>query len=124
MHRCLLVDDSAVVRKVAARILATIGYQVLEVESAGVAVASTKSFYPDVVLIDWCTPGSCSIEAITGIRALMKNRQPRVIYLITDYEELAIRRAIAAGADSYMMKPFNRLDITEHFAKLSIRAAA
>lgn len=53
-------------------------------------------------------PASNSIELIAKIRALSLSTRPYIIYVVTEYDPLEIQRALSHGADSYLLKPFNR----------------
>ncbi len=116
MKSCLIVDDSRVIRRVARRILEEFNFQIDEAEDGRAALACCETSVPDVVLLDWNMPVMSGLEFLRTLRALPLERQPVVIFCTTENDLAHIRVAVDAGADEYIMKPFDR-DIME--AKLA-----
>lgn len=108
MNRCLIVDDSHVIRKVARAILEALRFEVAEAESGEEALKHCEARMPDLVILDWHMPGMSAIEFLAGLRTRVSGPRPRVLYLTTELDIGDISRAITAGADGYLMKPFNR----------------
>ncbi|MBN8531133.1 MAG: response regulator [Alphaproteobacteria bacterium] len=109
MKTCLVVDDSKVVRKVAYKMLESLSFKVLEAENGKEALAQFKQHKPEVVLLDWNMPVMDGLEFIKALRALdaSEGKQPIVIFCTTENDIGKIQAAIAAGADEYIMKPFD-----------------
>jgi two-component system chemotaxis response regulator CheY len=107
MRSCLVVDDSKVIRKVARHILETLDFSVDEAEDGREALSRCEASMPDVILLDWNMPVMSGMEFL---RALRKggNVQPKVVFCTTENDIAHIRAAIDAGADEYVMKPFDR----------------
>lgn len=124
MRRCLIVDDSSVVRKVACQILRSLDCTVSEAESGSDAVGLCSVLMPDVIFLDWHMPGTNKLETIQAIRALDSDRRPHIIYVTTEHDALDIARALSAGADSYMLKPFDRAMLTEKLDEIAASAVA
>lgn len=124
MRRCLIVDDSSVVRKVACQILQSLGYTTSEAESGADAVGLCTVLMPDVIFLDWHMPGTAKLETITAIRKLVSDRRPYIVYVVTELDTMDIARALSAGADSYMMKPFDRLMLIEKLEEIVVPIAA
>ncbi len=116
MKTCLVVDDSRVIRRVARRILEEFNFLIEEAEDGRIALAACQANVPDVVLLDWNMPVMSGLEFLRALRALPLARQPVVIFCTTENDLAHIRVAVDAGADEYIMKPFDR-DIME--AKLA-----
>ncbi|MEW5962447.1 MAG: response regulator [Pseudomonadota bacterium] len=108
MNRCLIVDDSHVIRKVARAILEGLRFEVAEAESGEEALKHCDARMPDLIILDWHMPGMCTIEFLTALRTRLSGRRPRILYLTTELDIAGISRAITSGADDYLMKPFNR----------------
>jgi two-component system chemotaxis response regulator CheY len=108
MLHCFIVDDSDIIRKYTRLIFESLGFRVSEADSAIAALERLRTESPDYVLVDWRMPGTNSIELVSKMRMLPLEQRPHIIYLVTENEPLEIKRAIANGADSYLMKPFNR----------------
>ena len=107
MQTCLIVDDSRVIRKVCRRILATLGIAAQECADGAAALAICEREMPDLVLLDWNMPIMTGIEFLPRLRALAGGDRPKVIFCTTQTDATHIREAIAAGADEYVMKPFD-----------------
>lgn len=104
----LVADASSVIRKVARRILEDLGFTVREAEDAGHALDLCREAMPDMALIDWNMPGLAGIELIAAIRELPGGGSPRILFLASEADVAKIARAMRAGADDYMLKPFDR----------------
>ncbi|HEV2746597.1 MAG TPA: response regulator [Allosphingosinicella sp.] len=108
MKNCLVVDDSKVIRKVARHILETLNFAVDEAEDGREALSRIETRMPDVVLLDWNMPVMSGMEFLRTLRQQNYPVQPKVVFCTTENDAAHIRAAIAAGADEYVMKPFDR----------------
>jgi two-component system, chemotaxis family, chemotaxis protein CheY len=107
MKTCLIVDDSRVIRKVSRHILETLGFAVEEAENGQIALDACASVMPDVVLLDWNMPVMTGIEFLVHLRKHPGGTKPKVVFCTTENDVAHIREAIQAGADEYVMKPFD-----------------
>ena len=107
MKKCLIVDDSRVIRKVSRHILETLGFSVDEAENGQEGLDYCKAGMPDVVLLDWNMPVMTGIEFIGLLRKQPGGDVPKVLFCTTENDVAHIREAISAGADEYVMKPFD-----------------
>ena len=107
MKTCLIVDDSRVIRTVSRHILETLGFSVAEAENGKLALDACLSAMPDVVLLDWNMPVMTGIEFLVALRQQPGGEQPKVVFCTTENDVAHIREAIEAGADEYVMKPFD-----------------
>jgi two-component system KDP operon response regulator KdpE len=101
--RILLVDDEAGIRTTVRRGLEAIGYDV-ETASDGVeGIRAVESWRPDIVLLDLAMPRMGGLTAIEHLRTWS---QVPIIVLSVMGEESDKVRALEAGADDYLTKPF------------------
>ena len=107
MKNCLVVDDSRVIRKVSRHILESLGFSVNEAENGQDALDRCGEAMPDVVLLDWNMPVMSGIEFIVQLRQRPGGDVPKVVFCTTENDVAHIREAISAGADEYVMKPFD-----------------
>lgn len=107
MKKCLIVDDSRVVRTVARRILEGFGFTCSEAEDGQKALDACMAGMPDVILLDWNMPVMNGIEFLRHLRKAPGGTQPKVIFCTTESEFSFIQEALSAGADEYIMKPFD-----------------
>ncbi|MBV9076903.1 MAG: response regulator [Methylobacteriaceae bacterium] len=108
MKHCLVVDDSAVIRKVARRIMESMSLQVSEAEDGQQALAACRTRMPDAVLLDWNMPVMDGYEFLQELRRLPGGETPKVVFCTTENDVAHIARAMHAGADEYVMKPFDK----------------
>lgn len=105
---CLVVDDSKVIRKVARHILEALDFAVTEAADGREALDACIAATPDVVLLDWNMPVMSGMEFLRALHASSIMPKPKVIFCTTENGIAHIRAAIEAGADEYVMKPFDR----------------
>jgi two-component system chemotaxis response regulator CheY len=116
MKSCIVVDDSQVVRKVARRILESLKLEIIEADSAQRALELCQQDMPDTILLDYHMPGMGTVEFLSSLRGLFGGKSPFVVYCTTENDSADITRTIAAGADDYILKPFDRKSLTAKFA--------
>jgi two-component system chemotaxis response regulator CheY len=120
MKTCLVVDDSKVIRKVARHILETLDFSVSEAGDGQQALDACRADVPDVVLLDWNMPVMSGIEFLRALGLEPLSRKPKVIFCTTENGVAHIRAAIDAGADEYVMKPFDRDTLESKFALVGV----
>lgn len=112
---CLIVDDSRVVRKVARRIAEDMGFTCSEAEDGQKAYGSCRSAMPDAVILDWSMPVMNGLEFLEKLRRLDGGKHPKVILCTIESSPKSMRRALDAGADEYIVKPFDNAIIESKF---------
>ena len=108
MKTCLVVDDSKVIRKVARHILETLDFSVEEASDGQEALSRCQAHAPDVILLDWNMPVMSGMEFLRALGHETLPVRPKVVFCTTENGAAHIRAAIDAGADEYVMKPFDR----------------
>ena len=108
MKNCLVIDDSRVIRKVACRILEDLSFATEEAEDGAAALAICRLQMPDVILVDWNMPKMSGIEFLRALRGESRGSHPVVVFCTTENDLAHITEAMSAGADEYIMKPFDR----------------
>lgn len=106
--RFLVVDDSAVIRKVARRMLQGMRFDTIEAADGPGALRECSEQMPDAILLDWNMPETDSLEFLRQLRQLPDGGRPKVLFCTTEYDVAQIARAMRAGADEYIMKPFDQ----------------
>lgn len=104
---CLVVDDSRIIRKVARRILESLGFEVDEAADGSEALTYCMSALPHVVLLDWQMPVMDGLTFLRRLRDLPGGRAPKVLFCTIETRADRIAEALSAGADDYVMKPFD-----------------
>nr|WP_204602126.1 response regulator [Paremcibacter congregatus] len=120
MKSCLVVDDSKVIRKVARRILEELDFDIREAVDGQDALDSCLEGMPDVVLLDWNMPVMNGLDFLKALRASAGGDKPVVVFCTTENDMSHISAAISAGADEYIMKPFDREIIESKFSQVGL----
>lgn len=120
MKTCLVVDDSLVVRKVARRMIEDLGFTCTEAEDGQKALDACLEKMPDAILLDWNMPIMSGIEFLEKLRATEGGNTPKVVFCTTENDIDFIQRALAAGADEYIMKPFDNTLIATKFSQVGL----
>ena len=107
VKHCLVVDDSRVVRKVARKILEELKFEISEAEDGLIALTACRGAMPDAILLDWNMPNMSGIEFLRALRQEDGGDRPVVVFCTTENDVERIAEALRAGADEYMMKPFD-----------------
>lgn len=115
---CLIVDDSRVIRKVSSKIAISLGYVAVEAENGEEALARCKKSMPDLVLTDWNMPEMDGITFVTKLRSIPTPKEPVVVFCTSNGEAKDIHDGIAAGADDYIVKPFDEAALKAKLEKL------
>ncbi len=130
MSSCLIVDDSRVIRKVARRILEALQYDVAEAADGVEALAVCRAAMPEAVLLDWYMPVMDGLEFLRQLRGMPDGDSVTVVVCSSETEVERIGAALAAGADEYVMKPFDtdilhaKIQEAAHFRDSRLRRAA
>lgn len=120
MKTCLVVDDSRVVRKVARKILEELSFDCHEAEDGQQAMSACASNMPDVILLDWNMPVMSGIEFLRRLRKMAGGEGPKVVFCTTENDLAHIQEALSAGANEYIMKPFDSDIIQTKFAQVGL----
>lgn len=122
MKRCLIADQSEVIRKVARHYLEKSQIEVLEADCADSALALIREKTPEAIILDWRLPGKTTIEILSALRFGDKAKRPLIIYATTENDPAEISRAFSAGADSYLLKPFDHTSFMEMVGNAGVAA--
>jgi len=120
MKTCLVVDDSSVIRKVARRILEGLEFQITEAEDGAQALDACRRQLPDAILLDWNMPNMDGYEFLRSLRRLPGGDSPKVVFCTTENDVAHIARALHAGANEYIMKPFDKEIVEAKFQEVGL----
>ena len=120
MKRCLVVDDSRVVRRVARRILEELKFEIAEAEDGKIALDACRLSMPDAILLDWNMPNMSGIEFLRALRRERGGDKPVVVFCTTENDVSFISTAMEAGANEYIMKPFDKEIIESKFSEVGL----
>lgn len=119
--RALIIDDSRATRTILGRILKEIGFEVSEAGHGREALERLKeSGPPDLALVDWNMPEMNGFEFVRAVRADHAYDSMCLMMVTTETEMEQVARALEAGANEYVMKPFTKDVILEKLDLLGI----
>jgi two-component system chemotaxis response regulator CheY len=108
MH-ALVVDDSKIMRMLLRDHLEKLGFEVTEAANGREALLALQGMEKaDLVLVDWNMPEMDGISFVRAIRAKPEYSSLPLVMVTTNTEMSQVSNALAAGANEYIMKPFNR----------------
>jgi two-component system, chemotaxis family, chemotaxis protein CheY len=108
MKQCLIVDDSRVIRKVARRILEELNLGIEEAEDGTAALDICRRAMPDAILLDCNMPNMSGVDFLRALRREPGGAKPLVVYCTIENDVSQITEAIGAGANEYILKPYDR----------------
>jgi two-component system chemotaxis response regulator CheY len=120
MKTCLVVDDSSVIRKVARRILEGLDFEIVEAEDGEQALDACRRQLPEAILLDWNMPKMDGYEFLRSLRKLPGGDSPKVVFCTTENDVAHIARALHAGANEYIMKPFDKEIVEAKFQEVGL----
>ncbi|MDX2194105.1 MAG: response regulator [Gemmatimonadales bacterium] len=122
--RALIVDDSRAIRAMVGRIMAELGFETIDAGDGRAALERLEQGpTPDVCLVDWNMPVMNGIEFVQALRADPRWADVKVVMVTTETEVSQMVRALEAGANEYVMKPFTRDVIREKLGLLALDVA-
>jgi len=107
--KALVVDDSRPIRRIESDILKELGFETIDACNGKEALERLQSTpLPDVVLVDWNMPEMDGLEFIKAVRRDARFSGMVVLMVTTETETDQMLRALSAGVDEYLMKPFQK----------------
>lgn len=122
MHRhALIVDDSRYVRSYLRTLLEERGVECAEAENGELALAAMEERSDwDFALIDMNMPVMGGLECVRAIRRNAKLHALRIMMVTTEADHALIEAALEAGADEYLMKPFDAAALADKLRLIGI----
>ena len=121
----LIVDDEEIIRNILEKLIRALGFEALSADSSSDALTIIKQHQPDLILLDIMMPGSNSMEVIQEVREDQSLNQTAIVMISGTDDLNAIAAFIKAGADDFLLKPFNatlfKARIVHTLEKLSIQ---
>ncbi|HGY89658.1 MAG TPA: response regulator [Planctomycetes bacterium] len=123
--RALVIDDSKTIRLILSKILKGLGYTVSEASNGQEALDRLECDGPaDLALVDWNMPVMNGLEFVRAARADDANAGMCLMMVTTEVEQEQMVRALVAGANEYVTKPFTPEVIVEKLRFLGLAGEA
>jgi two-component system chemotaxis response regulator CheY len=105
--RALVVDDSRAMRGILKRGLAERGYEVREAADGQLALdCLAEGYQPELAMVDWNMPNLNGLEFVIKVRQNPAFAAMKIVMVTTEVEQHQMMKALDAGANEYLMKPF------------------
>lgn len=119
--KALVVDDSKAIRSIITKHLKALGFEVVEADSGIVALVQLKKMGgADIALLDWNMPEMDGFEFLRRVREDAEFSELRVMMVTTESEMSQVAKALEAGANEYLMKPFTKEALVEKLVLLGL----
>ncbi len=118
--RALIVDDSRFIRDYLASVLNEHGVECTAAENGQAGLQCLGSSLYDVALIDWNMPVMDGLEMVKAVRSDPKLGAVKILMVTTEAENGYIEAALDAGADEYLMKPFDESGLMEKLEMIGV----
>lgn len=124
MKRCMIVDDSSVIRKVAKRILGGPDLMIVEAGTGAEGLYMCEADMPEIIVVDATLPDMTAVDFVRQAMAINAAHKPQILLCMTEFDVGAFMRVKRAGAKGYILKPFNRPQLLDRFRQFDLLDAA
>lgn len=107
MKTCMIVDDSAVVRRLVRNILEPLNFDCSDAKNGEIALNACIASMPELIMLDWNMPVMDGMEFLKKLRQTPGGEKPVVFFCTSECSIEHIKAAMSAGATDYVMKPFD-----------------
>lgn len=119
--KAMVVDDSRAMRTILGKILKEIGFETSEAGNGKEGLVHLEKNGPvDLALVDWNMPEMNGLEFVQAVRANAAFNNMKVMMVTTEADVGNVTKALEAGANEYLMKPFTKDAVTEKLSMLGI----
>ena len=119
----LIIDDSRAMRRILRQIVEPLGFQILEAGDGQEGLDRLEQYHPDVelTLVDWNMPVMNGLEFVKAVRADDQYQQMKIAMVTTETEPAQMARALMAGVDEFVMKPFTSEILIEKLKLIGVQ---
>ena len=119
--KAIVIDDSKAIRSILTKYLQELGFEVVEASDGNQALDHLKGGGEvAVAMVDWNMPNMDGYDFIQAVRANKAYDNTRLVMVTTETEMSQVTKALEAGADEYVMKPFTKEMIVEKLDMLGL----
>jgi two-component system, chemotaxis family, chemotaxis protein CheY len=119
--KAIVVDDSRAARMILKRALVREGFEVFEAGDGRQALAELEKTGPlELALVDWNMPVMTGYELIREVRSRQDLNAMAIMMVTTETEASQVQKALDAGANEYVMKPFTEDVLREKLLLLGL----
>lgn len=122
MANALVIDDSRVIQKVLSRMLRELGFEPATASDGAEALEVLEREGPSIgfAMVDWNMPKLNGLEFVEAVRARREYDGVRLVMVTTETEITQMMKALEAGANEYIMKPFTNEAVEDKLRLLGV----
>jgi two-component system chemotaxis response regulator CheY len=119
----LIIDDSRAMRRILRQIVEPLGFHILEAGDGQEGLKRLEQYHPDVelTLVDWNMPVMNGLEFVKAVRGDDQYQQMKIAMVTTETEPAQMARALMAGVDEFVMKPFTSQILIEKLKLIGVQ---
>ncbi|OYP36317.1 response regulator [Rhodopirellula sp. MGV] len=120
--KSLVIDDSRAMRRILRSIMSDLGFDVIEAGDGkdGLEKFTAERDDIEVVLVDWNMPVMNGLEFVKAVRELEQFADKKLVMVTTETEPAQMARALMAGVDEFVMKPFTKEILVEKLKLIGV----
>lgn len=119
----LIIDDSLAMRRILGKIMAGLGFETIEAKDGaeGLAMFLENADTIEVTLVDWNMPVMTGIEFVEEVRSKNEFDNHKLMMVTTETEPSRMARALMAGVDEFVMKPFTQEILVDKLKLIGVK---
>ena len=120
--KAIVVDDSRVSRGLIKRVLQSLGIECIEAGDGreALTVLAGTAPLPELAMLDWNMPNMNGYDLVKALRAERRYDAMRIVMCTSETETDQMHKALMAGADEYIMKPFTAEGVVSKMEMLGL----
>lgn len=119
--QALIIDDSRAMRRILAKIIEPLGYDIIEAGDGQQGLDQLQAASEvELVLVDWNMPVMNGLDFVKAVRASADHATQKIIMVTTETEPAQMVRALMAGVDEFVMKPFTSEILVEKMKLIGV----
>ena len=123
--KALVIDDSSAMRQILEQIMNDLSFEVYQAKDGRDGLRQLKEHDDiDVVLVDWNMPDINGIEFVEVVRARPVHQELPIVMVTTEMEPSSMLKAMVAGVDEFVTKPFEAATLVEKLKRIGVKASA
>lgn len=119
----LIIDDSRAMRRILRQIVEPLGFSILEAGDGQQGLDQLHANWPgiELTLVDWNMPVMNGLDFVKTVRANDQYRDMKLMMVTTETESAQLARALMAGVDEFVMKPFTSEILVEKLRLIGVQ---
>lgn len=119
----LIIDDSLAMRRILGKIMTGLGFEIMEARNGAEGLEKFRANFEsiEITLVDWNMPVKNGLEFVEAVRADDQFINKKLVMVTTETEPVRMARALMAGVDEFVMKPFTSEILIDKLKLIGVR---